>query len=359
MVVLHQFVRYKLFNPKGSCMKRNSSGAFLNIMLLVAAIVVLPGCSPVEWFKEKFGACDGSCSHGEGDVIATSNGKVILSSHDFEKKLVLLYKSRPGIEQALTQMPAEQREQIMLQIADGIVAEKLIKDDVTEKGLDKTPEYKENIKQGYEAVQEQALLHAYQNDILKELEADMTDDKVLAYYNENCSKQPIFKQHPFLISAAGIKAALVEVGSEREAHEIAVKAKAKGLHVAAKESKKTHKELGVVHSKSHEVDEAIRTKLEQAKSFPSVHIVKQKSGKYAVVEAQAQQAEEYAKCEVVKDHVKQIMNQEKFAQLYNQRIAALKEKHNIVINKEYFGSKEAVAVEAEAAAEAPEATPAA
>jgi hypothetical protein len=334
-------------------MKNNFGAAkFLNVALLVSTLLCLPAC---DWFK---GASDCSTcdSHTAKEAVVSFGSKVVVTGADFDEKLSMLFKLKPGVDAMIAQMPADQQAHIYEQIAEGIVAEKMIQQYVSDQGLDRTVEFKQNLKQAREAIENQLVLQAFQNALLAEIEKEMTEDATLKYYNENCTKLPIFKQAPFLVNAAGTKVEVVIFDAEQAAHDFAAKAKADFAKAAhdAKKSISHH----VVHDKSVDVDDAVRAKVLATKSFPTVVVIKQKNGKFAAVKVVAHQEEMFAPCDKVQDHVKQIMSQEKFAQAYNNKINALKEQLKVTVSKEYFDKrfKKEVAAEVAPAAASVEAS---
>ena len=226
---------------------------FLSAALLVSALVTFPGCTLIDWIKNK------TCSSCNGPAVITVDGKTMLTCDQFSEKLNMIYQSRQGIQELIAQMPEDKQLEVLTQIADGLVIEHLIVDDVKERGLlDKA-----TIEQARKQIEVDIAMRAFQEAMNREMQTMMgtiDDAQAQEFYEKNRSAMPIFQQPPFLLNAAQVK--------------------------AAKDGKKV-------------------------------------KGEYAAFEA-------------VRDLVKQVMLQDKMPAIFNEKMLALKQKHQVVINNECF-----------------------
>jgi len=242
-------------------MKKNAS--FFHIALLVSAIAVLPGCSVIDWVKSK--TCTGCASHSHSnEAVITLNGKAMLSCDEFSEKLNTIYQSRQGIQEIIAQMPEDKQLEVFDQIAEGLVAERLIADDVKDRNLvDRAM-----AEQAHKQLDTDLAIRAFQESLTAEIQGMMNqidDAEAIAFYEANRSKMPVFQQPPFLLNAAQVKA-------------------------SAESKDKTAKKV----------------------------------------------APQYAEFDKIRDFVKQVMMQDRMPAIYTEKMNALKQKHNVVVNKDCF-----------------------
>lgn len=237
------------------------NASFFHIALLVSTLAVLPGCSVIDWMKSKVSCSD--CG-GHGEAAITLNGKSMLSCEQFGEKLNTIYQSRQGIQEIIAQMPEDKQLEVFDQIAEGLVAERLIADDVKERNLvDKAM-----AEQAHKQLDTDLAVRAFQEDLTTEIQSMMSkieDAEAGSFYTSNREKMPVFQQPPFLLNAAQVKA-------------------------SAENKDKTAKKV----------------------------------------------AASYAEFDKVRDLVKQVMMQDRMPAIYTEKMNALKQKHNVEVNKECF-----------------------
>ena len=180
-------------------MKNNAS--FFHVTLLLATLTVLPGCSLVDWMKSK------TCSDcgGSGEAAITLNGSTLLSCDQFSEKLNTIYQSRQGIQEIIAQMPEDKQLEVFDQIAEGLIAERLIADDVKDRNLVD----KKMAEQAHKQLDTDLAIRAFQESLTGEIQGMMSqieDAKAEEFYVSNRAKMPVFQQPPFLLNAAQVKA---------------------------------------------------------------------------------------------------------------------------------------------------------
>lgn len=304
----------------------------------LALLVLLPACSLTDMFKGNDGCCgmDHSASSAKPeDAVILFNGKAVVTKQEFEEQLRTLEESQPALRQLLQQWPADQQEQLFGQIAESLAAEQLILKQVEDSGLHKTAEYKENAEKMHKAVERNLKVNMFQNDIVKSVV--ISDDEARTFYKDNADKQAVFKRPPFVTTQGGAKAEGIAVGTEKQAKDIAAKAKTGSFAAAAKEANKTVTNFGVVNAQSTSVDAAVRAKVVGMKAG-AVDVVKGADNKFWVVKVTGQQEAQYAPFDQVKDAVKEVMMSDKVGALYAKTMADLKEKYQVTVDKEYLRS---------------------
>lgn len=341
-------------------MKTSRPRSFLSHMLLLS-IIALPACNPLDWMRGKGSGC--GCPHtgahethdaaktssGEDvalagfepavlkETVVSLDGKPVVTGADFEKNMQLILEVQPTIKDWLNFMTQEQQDQMIGQLIDTMATEKLIRHEVQALGLDKDPEYIQNAQRMHEMLDRDIMNRAFESALLKEIV--ITDDAARKYYNDNKATEPIFQRLPFSSQQAGVKAESFEVATEKEAEDLANKARANtDFAQVAQEAKATVNDLGLVNANSF-VDPEVKEVLLSATTFPSVFVVKGADGKFTVVKAISKQDAQYADYETVADAVKQVMTGKEFNDLYTKRMADLKEKYKLEVNKDYINKR--------------------
>jgi hypothetical protein len=324
---------------------------YLSKALLVSSIALLPACSITDWFSKHTPCtdCDGKHTSTIGapvqaalpvqteldrEVLVSFDNKPAVTAADYEKNIQLLSNVQPAFKDMLPFMPADQQDQIFEQIAENLATERIIQEWVKRGGIDKTPEYQENARQVYEAVNRDLAMRAFEQDIIRHI--TITDEDAQKYYEENKDKLPIFKRAPFVASLGGVRAQTVTAANEKEANDIADKARKSSLAAAAKEAKKTVDDLGLVTTQSTSLEPDVKVKVLAIKKFPDVIVVKSGKNQWKVIEATARQEPQQAPYDEVKDQVKQILLRDKFTDAYNKKMAELKSEFKVSVNKDYL-----------------------
>jgi len=303
----------------------------------VALLVLLPACSLTEMFKGNDSCCGGShtASAKPEDAVILFNGTPVVTKEEFESQLHTLEESQPALKQLLQQWPADQQEQLFGQIAESLAAEQLIIKHVEDTGLDKTAEYKDNAEKMHKAVERNLKVNMFQNELVKSV--SISDAEAKDFYAANRDQQAVFKRPPFVTVLGGVKAEGFTVATEKEAKELAEKAKKGNFAAVAKEAKKAVVNFGVVNMQSSSVDSAVRVKVASMK-VGTVDVVKGSDNKYYVVKATGTQDSQYADFDAVADAVKEVMMSDKVGALYAKTMADLKDKYQVTVDKEYLRS---------------------
>lgn len=302
--------------------------SFLSVLLLISALVCLPGCW--SWVKNKI-----SCPACLGEPVITFDHKSRLSSGDLDKKLAMIYQSRPGIQEMIAQMPEEEQLKIYKQIVDGILAEQLIREYAQQKGLTGTKEYKENAKQAYEELDCNLAVRAFQEEMNKEIQqmlSKVSEDEARKFYNENNDKLPVFQQAQFMKKPAHAWAKGFVVKDEKEGRILAAKIVATQPGDIARVAR-DHKKIVVDYDSDKVSDYRVRAALTTIKGVDLIHDSKDK---LIVVQISKRQAADFVPFDKVKDAVKQVMVQDKVPALYTEKMEALKKECKVSVNEEYL-----------------------
>jgi peptidyl-prolyl cis-trans isomerase C len=351
---------------------------FLSRALLISALALLPACKPGEFFGSKEHA-DCGCGHAhdeqlklEGvnpailkETVVSFEGKPVVTGEDYERNFQQILQAQPALKDMLPYIPEEQQDQMFGQMAESMALEKLMLRWVKDSKLDQDAEYRRNARRVHEAVDRDLALRAFENELLKEIV--ITDDEAKKFYDENKATDAALQRPPFALAQGGVKAQGVEFSNEKDAKEFAIRAKVGDFAKLVKDVKKTINDYGTVNQQSF-IDNNVKSKILETTKFPSVEVVKGTDGKFRVVKISGKQEPKYAEFDKVKDQIKQVLTGKKFNDLYTKKMADLKEKYKVEINKDYVNLRkpakpaaEETALQqtkAEAAAEGKEVAPA-
>jgi hypothetical protein len=97
------------------------------------------------------------------------------------------------------------------------------------------------------------------------------------------------------------------------------------------------KDFKMVNSQSIGIDPALRDKIVAIKTAPSVEMITV-NGTVWVISATSKETAKYRPLEQVKDGIKQLLENNKRAELVESEIAKLRDTYNVSINEEYFKS---------------------
>lgn len=316
------------------------SKKMLSIALLVSALAMLPAC---DWQKDLSHSCT-TCTTNHGHDHAKDNspccisldGKPALTQRDFENKFNQLCMARPDIQQALSGLPAEQQQAFYDQFADAMLAELLVSHYVKDAGLIDTPEYKIAAQQAHAAVETQLMNSLFQSDIFKKIEEEVTDEVAQKYYEENRDRVSIFKRAPFIDKVGGVTVQIIETAKESEAKSLAASAAKQDFAKIARDAQRKIKDLGLVTTRSMEVDEHIRSKVLGYSTVPQVEVVKLTNGKFAVIKATTIQKDSFKPFNdaEVKEAVKSFLIRNELGKAVTKTMDDLKQKYGAIVHRD-------------------------
>ena len=330
-------------------MTTRRSYRFISRVLLLPAIALLPGCDlPWTTGGKKKEECP-LCWHGaqvadeeikvEGiepgvlkETIISFDGKPVATGEEFERNIQMMMEAQPALKDMLPYIPQDQQDQIYTQVLETMGLEKLMQQYNKDSGVAESAEYQKNARRVHEAVDRDLALRAFENEISKQIE--VTEDEAKKFYQDNRTSEPIFQRPPFLTKAGGIKAKGFEVATEKEAKDLAEKARKQSFTTVAKDAKKTIVDYGLVNQHSF-LDTNVKNEILSATQFPTIKVVKGTDNKYRVVDVVSRQEPTYAEPDKVADTAKEVLKGKKFNERSTQKINELKEKYKMQVNKDY------------------------
>lgn len=296
----------------------------LRVVLLLSVVALLPSCTQLDWIKSKLGMTKNeaaSSEAGDSKAIATANGKPFMTAQEFEKKYNTFIQGHP-LGAMIAQMQGIKRK-----IFEGLLAQKLITNYVVEKGLDKSPEYLDQLDQ----MKQMLNVRFFE----KENPVKVTETELKAFYEENKDKMP-----EATVSQGGVKTTSVVFDKEVDAKAFLEKAKGKGaeLEKLAKDAGFGSKfaDLKLVSKFSVGVDAGVKDKILAFTKFPTLELVKGSDNKFYVVYAGAKEEPKRRSFEELKPLIEQKLTAQKQEESNNKALEILKNASKIWIDESYF-----------------------
>lgn len=302
------------------------------VLSLLTLLVLFPSCGKQKELQQEtppptVKAPETPQQPAAADVtLASINNKPLLTKQEFEQYLNQIDEAQPGIKEWITHEPT--MEQSFL---NSIVDQKLIKDHwIKDKGIDKTPEYQNLLKQFMEMGTMQIANQKFEESVMKDFK--VTDAEVKKYYNENKKR--------FVKTPGGVKAQEVVFGDERAANDFLAKAKVAGANFKelAKQAGKEVNDLGIVTRETMGVDPALKSKLLKVTKVPSIDLIKVDK-EFHVVNSTDKTAEEYQTLDEAQELIKQMITYEKAPAMVQEKKQDLRKQYKVDINEEYFQEK--------------------
>ena len=322
-------------NTGKKCVMKNGK-----LLVVCGTLLLLPSCT--QWVKDLMGcnkneSCSmqhsvagnssaGSCHASndplvkQGEVLATMDGKPVLSTVSFEREFNQILEENPQLKAILPHVPGAKVE-----LLNGLVNRFIIDEYVSRNNIDQTAAYQEELDRAI-CSQKQLLNAKYFGQMYT---AQATDAEAQDFYNKNKDTQA-----EFLLSRGGTQAAGVSFEKEDAAKAFLAKAQTQGFDAAAQEANLSDKvrDFKLVHSESLGIDAAVKNTIVGFKKVPAIEIVTGKDEGFWVVNATKKEERKYRAFSEVKDAIKQYVEKTKSLKLIEEEIGKLKTEYNVVVN---------------------------
>ncbi len=333
---------YKSYQERFS-MKGNASRYALHVCA-VFAVLVLSGCAPWDWIKEKFGgkkapaavavepAKDKASTRGkieavelkgkDDKVLVTMEGVPVMTIKSFEEEYEKLLEENPQLKQ-MAQFVPNLKENIFKSLRSQLIMDAYIE----REGIDQDPEYQADLARFIKSLK-RMLNSKY---FAKGQPVTVSGAEVKKFYDENKDKVP-----GLITSQGGIRAVGVKFDTEAAAKAFfdKVKGKSKQFDEVAKADKLSVQDFKLVNDQSLGMNAELRKKIMGIKSFPAVDMVKVADNEYWVINATAKEAKQYRPYEEVKEQLKSDLEREKEMKAVEAAVEKLEGKYNVIIDEE-------------------------
>lgn len=321
----------------------NTQKNFFSLSLIIVPALFLAGCN---WFSSKK---DSVATSADGStVLASVDGKTILTVSQFEQELEQIMESNPNLRQLLPMMP-DLKENIFKSLVDREVMSFWVK----EKGVDQQDDYKKDMAR----MQQQITLALNMQYFSKAHEAKPSEKDVKEFYEKNKETMP-----QLLISRGGVKVVAVSLTSAAAAQDFLKKVQAHNgdIKKAAQEANlaKNIRDFKMVNEQSLGIDAQLKDAALSLKKVPATDMVKVSDKLFWVFRATDKEQAQYRPFDQVKEGLTRYLEREQTMKNVEKAIDEYKAGKNVVINNDFLKA-EKEKMQQEQAAMQPAAMPAA
>ena len=300
--------------------------------LLVAPLMLLPGCFGDDKGQAapESGKAKGAAEVvDESEVLMKIDGKPRITVKDLDEEFNRLLDESPQLKQVLPLMPAAK-----LNFFQGLVSQEIIDEYIRREGIDKTPEYKNELARTIE----QIVRIMNQKYFCERHPAKVTEAEIEKCYEENKDKLP-----DLILSPGGVKAEGVSFANEADANAFlaTLKETKKTVEQLAKDEDKldSYRDFKLVNNQSTRIDPALRVKIVAFTRFPTADLVKV-GDLFWVIKATEKQAPKYHPFEQVKAGLEDYLKKQKQMELFEKAIDEYKKSYDIELNEEPIKPKQ-------------------
>ena len=265
-------------------------------LILLLSIPFLPSC-----FNKSEKPKDSS------KVIITVDGKPAVTEQELEDFISQAVEANPQAKMMYTMMPEAIKEQALEAKKQQVLMSAWAK----KEGVRESAEYKKKLAQVIDSIYNTL----DQEEFIKRHKPDVTEQEIIEFYEQH-------KNEPqFLMNQPGVKAVGVEFPAKEDADKFAqeIAGKAADALKIAEGKKFATKDYGVVNSDAF-APKAIKSAVENVKSFPSVKVVKDDK-KYVVVVALSKENAKIYPLEEVKEGIRRMLDGQKMQNVFESKMA--------------------------------------
>lgn len=293
--------------------------------LAIAALMVLSGC---EWLGKKKNCSTSSCSTPDANdsstVLLTIAGKPAITENQFSTYYDQFLASNPRLQGMIQFLPNAKQE-----IFKGMANEEIVMHWADLNDVASSAEYQKEFEQAVKMIRRGLAAKNFEQNVVGKVsvnEAEMKD-----YYEKH-------KNPELVVAPGGVKALGVEFASKAQAQAFLDKVKENpaSFKSAAESDKQKVREFAPINEFSFDVDKNVKDKVSALKSFPSVIVVESSDKKFWVVDAISKEDTKYRSFDEVRDGLKAVIEREKMAKIWTEKIDELKKKYDVTEDAAYF-----------------------
>jgi hypothetical protein len=310
----------------------------------VILMLVLSGCAPWEWVKEKLGMGEKAevtemlevsnipsagqpvQLRGEDDkVLVTKDGVSVITLKSFEEEFDRLLEENPQLAQMMQFIPDLKKN-----VLNGLVGQLVMDIYVSENKINQKPEYRKDFERLLVSINRMLNRKYYTQNYRP---ARASDAQAKRVYEEKKDKI-----QGLVISQGGVRTVGIKFDKEDAAKAFyeKVKAKSKEFDSIAKEDGLSERiqDFKLINELSVGIDSALRSKIISLTKFPTVVLVKGSDGAFWVVNAISKEEKQYRPFDEVKEFLKDDIDREAEMKAIEDAIERDKKKFGIVIDEE-------------------------
>ncbi len=292
----------------------------------VAALMVLSGCDMC--CKKK--SCSTSTSSGSSapdandssSVLLKIGGKTAITENQFSEYYDQFILSNPRLQGMIQFLPNAKQE-----IFKGMASEEIVMHWAEQTNVASSAEYQKEFEQAVKMIKRRLAAKNFEETVVGKVavtEAEMKD-----YYEKH-------KNPELVVTPGGIKALGIEFDSKAQAQAFLIKVTPANFKSVADSEKQKVREFAPINEHSFDVDKNVKDKISAAKTFPSVMLVEASDKKYWVVDAVSKEETKYRSFDEVHEGLKAVIEREKMAKIWTDKIDELKKKYDVSEDTAYF-----------------------
>jgi hypothetical protein len=277
--------------------------------------------------SKKSGSSTTTASSADGStVLCTIGGKAVITAAQFEQYFNQFVAQNPRIQGMIQFFPNAKQE-----IFKTMANEEIVAYWADENNISQDPEYQRELEQALKMVKRGLAAKTFQDKHVGKVA--VSDSEVKDYYEAH-------KNPDLIVSPGGIKALGVEFATKALAQAFLDKAKSNPTKFKslAEADKQKVREFAPINSFSFDVDKNVKDKVSELKTFPSVLLVEGADKAFWVVAALSKEDAKYRTLDEVRDGIKSVIERDKLAKIWNDKLDDLRKKYEIVENTEFFES---------------------
>jgi hypothetical protein len=307
---------------------------------VIVTLSLLPGCWLLDSFKgkgneeamEQAATMDMTPAESPvamaGDVLVTMDGKPIITTSILAVEKENIFKSNPQIKAAIAFMDPKVLDR---NLTEGLVSQAVVDRFVTDAQLNQSAAYKTELKDAFKAI-ERMLNAKY---FSQKFNVAVSDSEARSFYDAN--KDVV---QGLLISHGGIAAMGIPFDDEAtaQAFKASVRsAQAADFKNAAQQAGLSGKmkDFKIVNGQSIGIEPLLRDQIVTIKTVPSLEVIAANNS-FWVVDAISKEEPKYRPFDQIKDNIKEELEKNKRAEMFEKEISRLKQDYNIVVNEDYF-----------------------
>ncbi len=345
-------------------MKNNAIKNTLKLSLVIAVTMLLSGCNPFDWVKEKFSGSeeapimmeneddmleneddmiekkttksmnaaesdDGDDMmqheddiHDNSESIVTLDGKPVVTMQAVEEEIASLIEEQPEIKALLPMIP-----DLKMQVAKGLTMQAVV-DEWVKRNADN--DYRKKLQRVVKQTK-RMFDHQWFN---AQHPVSISDMQVKDFYDNNKNKMV-----ELMVSRGGINGSGIAFDSSEKAEDFLSHLGDQDLAMAAHDMspEMNVEEFTAVGPHSSDIDPMVRNAFLSMKNFPENKVV-ESAGKYWVLQGHSNEEEKYQAFEEVKDMIRPMVEKEEQKNQIESLVKKYENQYNLKINDDLMNS---------------------